>query len=135
MDVVKTKTQLRKDAHRNDTSNIGPTANSRTAMFNGIVFGCSDDPRQEACKYRTGGWQTFSGFASMAAVFSFLLLGCSSHGPAPSDRAFVSHGALPELPIATEPLILEAVNDPHSGKGSFSYEGHEVPPLIHVSPR
>jgi suppressor of ftsI len=90
--------------------------------------------RQEACKYRKGGLQSFIGFVSMAAVFSFLLLGCSSHGPAPSDRAFVSQGALPESPTARGSLILEAVNDPHSGKGSFSYEDHEIPPVIHVSP-
>jgi hypothetical protein len=70
----------------------------------------------------------------LAAVFSFLFLGCSSHERAPADRAFVSQGALPELPIARGPLTLEAVNDPHSGKGSFSYEGHEIPPVIHGSP-
>jgi suppressor of ftsI len=91
-------------------------------------------PRQEACKYRTGELQPFIGLVSVAAVISYLLLGCSSHGPAPSDRAVVSQGALPELPIARGPLTLEAVNDPHSGKGSFSYEDHEIPPVIHVSP-
>ena len=131
---MKTNTQFRKDAHRNGTSNIGPTANSKTAMLNGIELGCSDDPRQEACKYRKGGWQSFIGFASVAAVFSFLLLGCSSHRPAPSDQAFVSQDALPELPIARGSLVLEAMNDPHSGKGSFSYEAHEIPPVIHISP-
>jgi len=88
----------------------------------------------EACKCRKRGLQSFIGFVCMAAVFSFLLLGCSSHGPAPLDGAFVSQGALPELPIAKGSLILAAVNDPHSGKGSFSYEGHEIPPVIHVSP-
>jgi len=70
----------------------------------------------------------------MAAVFSFLLLGCSSHGQAPSDWAFVSQGVLPELPIARGPLTLEAVNDPHSGKGSFSYEDQEIPPVIYGTP-
>ena len=89
----------------------------------------------EACKYRKGGLQSsFICFVCMPAVFSFLLLGCSSHRSAPSDVAFVSQGALPELPIARGPLTLKAVNDPHSGKGSFSYEGHEIPPVIHVSP-
>jgi suppressor of ftsI len=94
----------------------------------------SDDPRQEACKCRKGGSQSFIGSACMAAVFSFLLLGCSSQGAAPSDWAFVSQGPLPELPIARGPLTLKAVNDPHSGKGSFSYEDREIPPVIHVSP-
>ena len=102
-------------------------------MLKGIILGCTDDPRQKACKWNEG-WQSFLGFICMAAVFGFLLLGCSSHGPAPSDRALASQGALPELPIARGPLTLEAVNDPHSGKGSFSYEGHEVPPVIHASP-
>jgi Multicopper oxidase len=136
---VKTKTQLQKDvstdsSDRTGTLDIGPTANSRTTMLKGTILGCSDEPLQEACKYRKGGWQSFIGFVCMAAVFGFLLLGCSSHGPAASDRAFVPRGALPELPIARGPLILEAVNDPHSGKGSFSYEDHEIPPVIHVSP-
>src|SRR3979490_1268095 len=103
-------------------------------MLNGIELGCSDDPRQEACKYRKGGWQSFIGFASVAAVFRFLLLGCSSHRPAPSDQAFVSQDALPELPIARGSLVLEAMNDPHSGKGSFSYEAHAIPPVIHIPP-
>src|SRR6266403_3758376 len=94
----------------------------------------SDDPRQEACKCRKGGSQSFIGFACMAAVFSFLLLGCSSQGAAPSDWAFVSQGHLPELPIARGPLTLEAVNDPHSGKGSFSYEDREIPPVIQCLP-
>jgi hypothetical protein len=136
---VKTETQSQQDAstdlsYRTGTSNIDPTANSRTAMLKRIVLGCSDDPRQEARKCRKGGSQSFIGFVSADAVFSFLLLGCSSQGAAPSDWTFVSQDALPELPIARGPLTLEAVNDPHSGKGSFSYEGHEIPPVIHVSP-
>src|SRR5258706_5506680 len=88
----------------------------------------------EACKCRKRGLQSFIGFVCMAAVFSFLLPGCSSHGPTPLDGAFVSQGALPELPIAKGSLILESVNDPHSGIGSFSYEGDEIPPVIHVCP-
>ena len=136
---MKTKTQLQKDvstdlSYRTCTSDIGPGTNSRTAKLKGIVLGGSDDPRQEACKYRKGGLQSFIGFVSMDAVLSFLLLGCSSHGSAPSDRAYVSQGALPEPPIARgPPLILEAVNDPHSGKGSFRYNDREIPPVIHVS--
>ena len=89
---------------------------------------------REGRRYRRRGLQSFIGFASMAAAFSFLLLGCSSHRSVPSDGAFVSQGALPELPIARGPLTLRAVNDSHSGKGSFSYEHREIPPVIHVSP-
>jgi FtsP/CotA-like multicopper oxidase with cupredoxin domain len=80
------------------------------------------------------GLQSFSRFVSLAAGFSLLLLGCSSREPVPPDRAPVSQGALPELPVARSSLVLEAVNDPHSGKGSFNYGGHETPPVIHVFP-
>ena len=43
-------------------------------------------------------------------------------------------GPLPELPEARTPLVLSAVNDPNSGRGAFSFEGTEVPPVIRVSP-
>jgi hypothetical protein len=89
---------------------------------------------REARKHRKGGLQSFISFVCMATVFNFLLLCCSSHGPSPSDRVLVSQSALPELPIARGPLILEAVTDPYSGKGSFSYKDHGIPPVIHVSP-
>ena len=69
---------------------------------------------REARKHRKGGLQSFISFVCMATVFNFLLLGCSSHGPSPSDRVLVSQSALPELPIARGPLILEAVTDPYS---------------------
>ena len=79
--------------------------------------------------------QSFIGFVSMDAVLSFLLLGWPSHGSAPSDRAYVSQGALPGPPIARgPPLILEAVNDPHSGKGSFRYNDREIAPVIMSPP-
>ena len=80
------------------------------------------------------GLESFSSFVSLAAGFSLLLLGCSSSEPVLPDRAPVSQGALPELPVARGSLVLEAVNDPHSGKGSFNYEGHETVPVIHVFP-
>lgn len=73
-------------------------------------------------------------FVSAAAAVSLFLLGCSSHGRTPSDRVIVSEDALPELPVARGDLTLEAVNDPHSGKGAFRYQNDEIPPVIHVSP-
>lgn len=42
--------------------------------------------------------------------------------------------ALPRPPDAQSPLVLSAVNDPDSGRGAFSYQGHEIPPVIHVWP-
>jgi FtsP/CotA-like multicopper oxidase with cupredoxin domain len=41
---------------------------------------------------------------------------------------------LPKLPYATSPLTLTAVNDPATGLAAFSFAGHEVPPVLHVSP-
>ncbi|WP_263358356.1 multicopper oxidase family protein [Acidicapsa ligni] len=41
---------------------------------------------------------------------------------------------LPKPPDVRTPLVLSAVNDPVSGRGAFSFEGREVPPVIRVSP-
>jgi suppressor of ftsI len=41
---------------------------------------------------------------------------------------------LPHPPDARTPLVLSAINDPISGRGAFSFEGSEVPPVIRVSP-
>jgi len=41
---------------------------------------------------------------------------------------------LPILPEARRPFVLDAVNDPTNGKGAFSFEGREVPPVIRTEP-
>jgi suppressor of ftsI len=41
---------------------------------------------------------------------------------------------LPEMPEVRSPFVLRAVNDPHTGKGAFSYEGREIPPVIRAAP-
>ncbi len=41
---------------------------------------------------------------------------------------------LPEVPTVRIPFVLSAVNDEVSGRGAFSFEGREVPPVIRVSP-
>ena len=41
---------------------------------------------------------------------------------------------LPTLPEVRKPFILVAVNDPTNGKGAFSFEGREVPPVIRTEP-
>jgi FtsP/CotA-like multicopper oxidase with cupredoxin domain len=41
---------------------------------------------------------------------------------------------LPDLPQAVSPFELRAVNDPATGKGSFLFEGHEVPPVVRAVP-
>jgi FtsP/CotA-like multicopper oxidase with cupredoxin domain len=37
-------------------------------------------------------------------------------------------------PEARSPVVLMAVNDPRNGKGAFSFEGHENPPVIRAFP-
>lgn len=37
-------------------------------------------------------------------------------------------------PEARSPFVLTAVNDPRTGKGAFSFEGHEDPPVIRAFP-
>lgn len=41
---------------------------------------------------------------------------------------------LPNIPYATSPVKLTAVNDPTTGIAAFSFAGHETPPILHVSP-
>jgi FtsP/CotA-like multicopper oxidase with cupredoxin domain len=54
--------------------------------------------------------------------------------PAQTVPLFATGPALPNIPEAHSPLTLDAVNDPQTGKASFSYRGEEVPPVIHASP-
>ncbi|MCU1313370.1 MAG: multicopper oxidase type 2 [Acidobacteriaceae bacterium] len=42
--------------------------------------------------------------------------------------------ALPDLPSVESPFVLEAVNDPHTGKQSFRFDGRGIPPVIHAFP-
>lgn len=41
---------------------------------------------------------------------------------------------LPEMPAAQSPFTLLAVNDPETGKGSFSFAGEEVAPIARANP-
>ena len=41
---------------------------------------------------------------------------------------------LTDPPSTRSPLILTAVNDPHTGKAAFSFDGREDPPVIRVKP-
>src|SRR6266702_455386 len=42
---------------------------------------------------------------------------------------------LPEMPEVKSPFTLSAVNDPKTGKTSFSYAGKEVAPVVRATPR
>ena len=37
-------------------------------------------------------------------------------------------------PEARSPIVLTAINDPHTGSAAFTYNGHEDPPVIRASP-
>src|SRR5271154_3993428 len=41
---------------------------------------------------------------------------------------------LPDLPQVASPFELRAINDPVTGKGTFVFEGHEIPPVIRAVP-
>ncbi len=41
---------------------------------------------------------------------------------------------LPTLPEVRLPFVLTAVNDSRNGKASFSFDGHEIPPVIRTKP-
>jgi suppressor of ftsI len=64
-----------------------------------------------------------------------LLLLVYSFAAQAQDISQYDKGArLPDLPEATSPFSLLAVNDPVTGKSAFSYEGKEIPPVIRSSP-
>jgi FtsP/CotA-like multicopper oxidase with cupredoxin domain len=69
-----------------------------------------------------------------AGLLVFVLTGCTSHKPAPPPSLFASGGRVPAVPAVRSPFTLEAINDPDTGKGAFSFGGHELPPVMHVSP-
>lgn len=53
----------------------------------------------------------------------------------PAVTADVSHGGpLPALPQVRSHFVLDAVNDPETGKAAFSFAGQEVPPVIRALP-
>src|ERR1700723_3059790 len=41
---------------------------------------------------------------------------------------------VPNPPEARSPVSLKAINDPHTGKAAFSFEGREDPPVIRANP-
>jgi suppressor of ftsI len=64
------------------------------------------------------------------------LFGCVQlTGQAPLTSANVSRPVLLSDPTpARSPVLLKAVNDPHTGKGSFWFDGREDAPAIRVKP-
>jgi FtsP/CotA-like multicopper oxidase with cupredoxin domain len=68
----------------------------------------------------------------MAPYLIWLL--CSLGLQAQNSSRGVQGEPLPDLPEARSPFILIAVNDPATGKGAFSFDGKQIPPVIRSSP-
>jgi len=73
---------------------------------------------------------------SQTAIHCVVLL-CLSAQPslqAQQSRHSNDSVTLPTLPEVHGPFVLDAVNDPTSGRGAFSFEGHKIPPVIRADP-
>jgi suppressor of ftsI len=77
-------------------------------------------------------WYPCRLLAMRIAVMLFLLTNLSLEAQQPPGAG--SPLALPELPVVQLPFVLRAVNDPQSGKGAFSFDGREIPPVIRTTP-
>ena len=68
-------------------------------------------------------------------LYGMWLSGVQLRAEAASDG---TNAARPVLlfnpPEARPPLVLKAINDPNTGKGSFLFEGREDPPVIRARP-
>jgi suppressor of ftsI len=65
----------------------------------------------------------------LAVVFGTVACSCLS----PSSRVLAATWVA-DPPVARSPLVLDAINDPKTGKASFLYQGSEEPPVIRASP-
>jgi suppressor of ftsI len=64
-----------------------------------------------------------------------LLFGLHSHTQGLIPATDVSHPQLVSDPLQVRsPILLRAINDPETGKASFSFEGQEDPPVIRAAP-
>lgn len=68
----------------------------------------------------------------LTCLFCHAMLGCvalaAQTGSAPGTVA--SPPLLSNPPEARSPVVLTAINDPRTGKGAFSFNGREDPPVI-----
>lgn len=69
--------------------------------------------------------------SGLQRAFVVCALACSWISP--SDSIAQSTWAS-DPPVARSPLVLDAINDPRTGKGAFFYQGSEEPPVIRMSP-
>ena len=59
---------------------------------------------------------------------------CSATAQSSSSEMAALGPLLPPIPDAFSPVTLRAVNDPRTGLASFSFEGREIPPVLHGRP-
>ncbi|MDX6464674.1 MAG: hypothetical protein QOE55_8371 [Acidobacteriaceae bacterium] len=83
-------------------------------------------------RHITGIYRYQYGFVMQIAAILCLLtnLGLEAQ-QRPRDE---SSPALPKLPEVRVPFVLRAVSDPRSGKGAFSFDWREIPPVIRATP-
>jgi hypothetical protein len=66
---------------------------------------------------------------------SGLFCGLHLEGGGRLSAIIVSKPALlSDAPEARSPVSLKAINDPHTGKAAFSFNGREDPPVIRATP-
>jgi len=72
----------------------------------------------------------------LTCLFCGAVLGCvtvaAQAGPAAGTIA--SPPLFSNPPEARSPVVLTAINDPHTGRGAFSFNGREDPPVIRAKP-
>jgi suppressor of ftsI len=83
-------------------------------------------PRMCARRYKTS--QAATHIATMLCLFIHPYLHAQQQGQATGSSA------LPQPPEVHGPFVLDAVNDPTSGKATFSFEGRDIPPVIRTKP-
>jgi suppressor of ftsI len=66
------------------------------------------------------------------AFLLFLFIHPNLHAQQPRQPG--ESAGLPQPPEVRRPFVLDAVNDPTSGKAAFSFEGREIPPVIRTKP-
>lgn len=70
---------------------------------------------------------------ALTSIVCIVMLGSTTMSAQAADPASRSQ-LLSNPPEARSPIVLTAINDPQTGKAAFSFDGHEVPPVIRALP-
>ncbi len=68
---------------------------------------------------------------SVSRILLLLAIACCATAQSRSSETAALGPLLPPMPDAFSPVTLRAVNDPRTGLASFSFEGREIPPVLH----